>query len=259
MGKGQIITIASRKGGVGKTTMTLNLAGCFSILKMKTLIIDLDLDSGGIALSLNVNCKKNIYDLVDDLRNNRYKNFEDYIAPYNEFIGVLCAPNDPREAKKIESEYIAKIIEYSKYKYDVVLIDTTHVINASNIIALDEADINLYIITNDPVDLKNVKSMIKIFSETEENNYRIILNESRDTGKDYFSDFDIKNIIGANIDYHISKDFYIKNIDKYVLDGKILTLDKKIQSSHKKNFDKLMNIAKHIVKGVEDNAKENVK
>ncbi|MFA5603024.1 MAG: AAA family ATPase [Bacilli bacterium] len=259
MGKGQIVTITSRKGGVGKTTMTLNLAGCFSILKKKTLIIDLDLDSGGVALSLNVNCKKNIYDLVDDLKYNRYKNFEDYIAPYNEYISTLCAPNDPREAKKIESEYITKIIEYSKYKYDVILIDTTHIINASSIIALDESDINLYIITNDPVDLKNIKSMIKIYNETGENNYRVILNESRDTGKDYFSDFDIKNIIGTNIDYSISKDFYIKDIDKYVLEGKILTLNKKIQSNYKKDIAKLMNITKNILRGGSDNEKEDVK
>jgi hypothetical protein len=90
--------------------------------------------------------------------------------------------------------------------------------------------------------------MIKIYSETGENNYKIILNESRDTGKDYFSDFDIKNIIGTNIDYHISKSFYIKDIDKYVLDGEILTLNKKINSCYKNDVEHLMKIAKDILK-----------
>lgn len=248
MGKGTIITVTSRKGGVGKTTTTLNLAGCFSILKQKVLIIDLDLDSGGIALSLNIDCKKNIYDLVDDLKNNRYKSFDEYICSYNNEINVLSAPKDPREAKKIESDYISKIIDYSKYKYDIILIDTTHIINSYNLAALDASDLNLYLITNDPVDLKNIKSMIKIYSETGENNYKIILNESRDTGKDYFSDFDIKNIIGTNIDYRIPKSFYIKDIDRYVLDGEILTLNKKINSCHKSDIEHLMKIAKDILK-----------
>lgn len=51
---GKIITISSVKGGVGKTTMTFNLAGIYCELNKRVLIIDLDLYSGGIAASLNV-------------------------------------------------------------------------------------------------------------------------------------------------------------------------------------------------------------
>ena len=40
---GKIITISSVKGGVGKTTMTLNLAGIYCELNKRVLIIDLDL------------------------------------------------------------------------------------------------------------------------------------------------------------------------------------------------------------------------
>ena len=55
--KAKIITIASVKGGTGKTTTVLNLAGTYSIMKKKTLILDFDLYSGGIALSLNIDIK----------------------------------------------------------------------------------------------------------------------------------------------------------------------------------------------------------
>ena len=44
---GKIITISSVKGGVGKTTLTLNLAGIYYLMKKKVLIIDLDLYAGG--------------------------------------------------------------------------------------------------------------------------------------------------------------------------------------------------------------------
>lgn len=54
-----------------------------------------------------------------------------------------------------------------------------------------------------------------------------MLNNSRDTGKDYLSLFDIRNIIKTNVDYTISKNYYVKNIDKYIIDGEILTLNKK--------------------------------
>ena len=55
---GKIITVSSVKGGVGKTTLTLNLAGLYFLMKKKVLIIDLDLYAGGIATCLNINNKR---------------------------------------------------------------------------------------------------------------------------------------------------------------------------------------------------------
>ena len=49
-------------------------------------------------------------------------------------------------------------------------------------------------------------------------------------------------MIKRNVDYTISKSFYIKNIDKYVLNGEILTLNKNIvrfNSSDIKNMNLL--------------------
>ena len=51
---GKIVTISSRKGGVGKTTTLLNIAGCLSTLEKKVLILDLDLYCSSIAVSLNL-------------------------------------------------------------------------------------------------------------------------------------------------------------------------------------------------------------
>ena len=49
---GKVISISSVKGGVGKTTLTLNLAGIYQQLKKRVLIIDFDLYSGGVATLL---------------------------------------------------------------------------------------------------------------------------------------------------------------------------------------------------------------
>ena len=78
--KGKIITISSVKGGVGKTTLMLNLAGLYFLMKKRVLIIDLDLYAGGIATSLNINNKRDIYMLVDALSNNKSVNLDDYVT-----------------------------------------------------------------------------------------------------------------------------------------------------------------------------------
>ena len=70
---GKVITITSRKGGVGKTTTLLNLAGCYSNLDKKVIILDFDLYTNSISASLNLEPQKNIFNLVDDISNNRFK------------------------------------------------------------------------------------------------------------------------------------------------------------------------------------------
>lgn len=243
----KIITIFSCKGGVGKTTTLINLAGIYSLMNKKVLIMDLDLNSGGVAISLNVDVNKTIYNVVDDMGNNRFDGIENYVSKYNDKIDVLSSPKDPRDALKVDSKYIDLIIISAMYKYDVILIDTSHNISPISLCALDKSDNTLFIVTNDPVDLKNARSMVAIFKDTEKENYKVVFNSSKDTGKDYFSLFDVKNIIKHNIDYTIDRSFYIKDIDKYVIDGKILTLDKKIRLSRKGDIMKLTKLASALL------------
>ena len=66
---GKSIGIFSGKGGVGKTTMTLNLAGIYESLGKKVLIMDMDLSSGNVSLALNKPASKTIYNFVDDYNN----------------------------------------------------------------------------------------------------------------------------------------------------------------------------------------------
>lgn len=241
--KGKAISIFSAKGGVGKTVTTLNLAGVYEHLEKKVLLIDLDLSSGGIAVSLNRPFEKTIYNFVEDCNNNRYKKFEDYITKYDEYIDILPCPKDPRQSNKIDSKYIDLLIDKAVFLYDFVLIDTNHNLNEMNIVALDKVDLILFIVTNDPLDLKNMKSLLSIFKDSNITNYKILLNNSRDPYKNYFSLYDIKNIIGANIDYSLTSSFYIKNIDNYIMNGEIITLQKRMPTIFNKDYSSLMTIA----------------
>lgn len=65
---GKIIAIANQKGGVGKTTTSINLGGCFGVLEYKTLIVDADPQANATSgVGLDPNNTKNIYDcLVND-------------------------------------------------------------------------------------------------------------------------------------------------------------------------------------------------
>lgn len=246
--KAKIFTVASVKGGTGKTTTVLNLAGIFSELGKKVLIIDLDLYGSAIAASLNINNDINLYNVVSDLNNNCFGMLENYIQTYQGKIDIIPAPNDPRLANKISSKYISIILARTELKYDVILLDTNHYLDEINLVAYDYSDEILFVMTNDPIDLKSMKTMISILKDMERDNYLVILNSAKDKQRDYFTKYDIKSIIKDNIDYTIPSSFYIKNIDKYVLDGEILTLNKKIRNSHRKAIANLEGLANNLIK-----------
>ena len=249
---GKIISISSVKGGVGKTTMVTNLAGIYYMMKKRVLIIDADFYSGGVSAWLDIRNNKDIFMMVDSISNNRYSDIKDYVVEFNNGIDVLASPHDPRCAIKIDCKYIPMIFEFAKREYDVVIVDTNHIMNEVNLMILDHSDMSLFMVTNDLIDLKNMKSMVSIFKDTGKTNYLVCLNSSRDTGRDYLSLFDIRNILKCNIDYTLTSSFYIKNIDKYVLNGEILTLNRNILRFHAGDINRLKSIAKELIRDREE-------
>ena len=249
---GKIISISSVKGGVGKTTMAINLAGIYYMMKKRVLLIDADFFGGGISVWLDSRNSKDIFMLMDGISNHRYSGIRDYVVSYNSGIDVLASPKDPRNALKVDSKYIPIIFEFARREYDIIIVDTNHIMNEINLMILDYVDTTLFMVTNDLLDLKNTKTFLNIFKETGKSNFIVCLNQSRDTGKDYLSLFDIRNILKCNINYTIPSSFYIRNIDKYVLDGEILTLNNKIYKSHAGDISRLEMIARELIKEADD-------
>lgn len=222
--KAKIITISSVKGGVGKTTTTLTLAGVLALKGKKTLILDLDLYSGAVAASLDLDITTDLYRLINDLMINKFDNMENYVCNYLKNLDVIPAPKDPRLANKINSKYLSLALKKLSMIYDVILIDTNHALTDIHLLALDSSDEVFYLITDDLIDLKNMKSMITIYEDMEKANYKLIVNSSLDKDNSYFTDYDIKNILGRDVDYVIPRSFNFKNIDNYVVKGKILSI-----------------------------------
>ena len=92
-----------------------------------------------------------------------------------------------------------------------------------------------------------MKSLIAIFKDSEIDNYYVVLNNAINTDKDFFTPFDIKNIIKTNIDYTIGQQFHMNNIDHYVINGEIPILNKKVKSQKKKEVEKFLKIAKRLI------------
>lgn len=249
MGKlGKSLAIYSPKGGVGKTVLSLNLAGIASSSN-KVLLMDFDMHSGSLAMIINEEINKTIYHLTDDLVNNRFRKMSDYVYKYNENIDVLPAPKDPRQGNKISSRYLSMIIEKVKNLYDFVIIDTSSQMDEVNIVTLDSVDTILFVIDNDNYTLKNTRNILNIFNDCNINNYKVLLNASIDFKTPYFSIMDMKKIIGANIDYSLSKNLFIKDISSYLYECKIPSLVRGFNKKYRVDCNTLKLVVEDVKRG----------
>lgn len=247
--EGKTICIHSPKGGVGKSVLSLNLAGVASLMNYRVLLLDFAVHTGVLSMIINEEIKKTLYHLVDDMVNNRYKKIQDYVYKYNENIDVLSSPKDPRQGNKINSRYLNMVIEKVKNQYDVVIIDTGSKMDEINIITLDSSDMILFVIDNDIFTLKNTRNILNIFNDCNINNYKVLLNASIDFKTPYFSLMDMKKIIGANIDYSLSKDIFMKDITSYLYDCKIPSLLAGFSKKHKEDYSNMKMIIDDLKRG----------
>ena len=95
-----------------------------------------------------------------------------------------------------------------------------------------------------------MKWIINIFNDCNITNFKVLLNASIDFKTPYFSIMDMKKIIGANIDYSLGKDIFLKDITSYLYDCKIPTLIEGFSKRHKEDYLNMKMIIEDLKRGV---------
>ncbi|MEX0869220.1 MAG: AAA family ATPase [Nitriliruptoraceae bacterium] len=122
---GRIITIASPKGGSGKTTVATNLAVELGRrVPGEVVIVDLDLQFGDVATSLRLEPEHHVADAVAALSGDDMI-LKTYLTSHPSGCYALCAPESPAAADSVTGDQVRGVLERLAQGFRYVIVDTS--------------------------------------------------------------------------------------------------------------------------------------
>lgn len=154
----KVITLFSPKGGTGKTTLAANMGATYARrMNKRTLVIDLDLQFGDLAIAVRAEPRTTILDLVmahGELDPDKVAGF---VTHHESGMDILPAPIRPEDAEMVTDDRLASLLTAARQSYDVIIIDTPPNFNSTVLTALDRTDELLLIASLDVPAIKSVK------------------------------------------------------------------------------------------------------
>src|SRR2546422_49215 len=140
--RGTVIVFVHGKGGVGTTTLAVNVAAARNGEGASTLLIDLNLQFGNAAMFLDLQPRYTVADLArlgtasvtDDL-------FAEFLTDHQSGLQILAAPLSPEEGARGGCEMIQQAIDLARNHRHAVLIDLPSTLDEATMAAIDTADV----------------------------------------------------------------------------------------------------------------------
>lgn len=154
----RVIMVSSTKGGTGKTSIAVNLAVGLADTRLRTLLIDLDVQFGDVGIVLGLDRPaKTLHDLIavaDDLDTEKLRG---YVVRHESGLSILPAPLRPEEGEAIDATRIAGILQTARGMFDAIVVDTAPLFDGPMLTALDRSDQLLLVSTPDVPSMKNIR------------------------------------------------------------------------------------------------------
>jgi pilus assembly protein CpaE len=200
---GRIVSFISNKGGVGKSTLAVNVGcGLAAQAPGRVLLIDASLQLGVCASMLDLKPATTLIDGVRERHRLDETLLRQLATPHASGIHLLAAPRDALEAAEVDEEAIARVLTLARRAYDYVFVDTFPLIDSVMMAVLDLSD-RAFLITESVVPtLLGTVSLIRVLDSLgfPKERQRVILNRYSSFAGN-LRPHDVANRLGRAVDY----------------------------------------------------------
>ena len=204
---GRVITLFSPKGGVGRTTLAVNLAVAMaSDMGRSVALVDASFQFGDVGVLLNLNPRtKSIVDILGDAEGGN-EVIDNALISHSTGIRVLLAPPNPEMAELVTTEHIRRIVDRLRHTHDLVIIDCWPLFQDSTLALLDMSDLVLGLLTLEITNIKNIRLFLEVADQLGYGSEKLRLVLNRADSAYGIRIADVENSIGRKVDHTVVSD-----------------------------------------------------
>jgi pilus assembly protein CpaE len=235
---GTLIGVLGPKGGTGKTVTATNLASALARRGRRTVLVDLDLQFGDVALAMGIAPEVTIFDLAVSGGSLDSEKLDDFLLRHPSGLRVLAAPVRPDQATSVTREFILAVYELLRREYDFIVVDTPPAFSSEVVATIDSSTVVCMVGMLDALSLKNARLGLETLDlmNYAQDKVRIVLNRANTAVG--ISEADAVMILGRTPDVLVPSD---RNVATSLNDGAPVVLSQR-RSDVAKAFESLADL-----------------
>jgi pilus assembly protein CpaE len=173
---GQLITVAGAKGGVGTTTVAvqLALAAVRSAPGRPVCLVDFDLQTGDLRVMLDTPPRRSIADLVDVAAEITVRHLQETLYSHRAGVRLLLSPDEGWRAEDVTPEVARNVLDAVRSRHALTIVDVGSTLSETTLAAVEAATSFVVVTTPDILALRGVRRLKDLLA-------RVQARESDDT------------------------------------------------------------------------------
>ncbi len=216
----RIVAVYSPKGGVGTTTIATNIAVVAAQRKSnRVVLVDLDLQFGGVATHLNLDPKQTLADVIrDEAALREPELLRTYAMRHDSGLHVLAAPPTPQASELITPDHVAHLIGTLLEAYDAIIIDAGSTLDERVLNVFEAADTILLPVYPEISALKAMHGLLDYLNEAGSIGMKATFVLNNIFAREILKPRDIEAALGTRITMELPYDpfLYLKAVNEGV-------------------------------------------
>jgi pilus assembly protein CpaE len=208
-GLGAVITLFPPRGGVGATTLGVNLAAALARRGERVCLLDFDLYLGDVLSFLDLPGSYSITDVLANLAVGRLDGelLDTSVVRHSSGLRVLAQSGKAEEAESVRAADLVPMLEFLRRHYSYLVVDGVNGFDERSLAVLDASQLIVMVLTQDVPSVRSTKRCLELFRRLgyDDRKVKLVLNRYQRSSK--ITQAVIAEAVGMPVAHTVSNDF----------------------------------------------------